>query len=75
MWDKSYLEKLNEYKEKSIAGGGAARVENSTLRASLPPANASKSSLTREPSAKSAHSVFLRALICPNPSAFLATAS
>ena len=27
MWDKSYLEKLNEYKEKSIAGGGAARVE------------------------------------------------
>ena len=27
MWDKSYLEKLNEYKAKSVAGGGAARVE------------------------------------------------
>ena len=27
MWDKSYLDKLNEYKAKSVAGGGAARVE------------------------------------------------
>ena len=27
MWDKSYNEKLNEYKAKSIAGGGAARIE------------------------------------------------
>ena len=27
MWDKSYLEKLNEYKAKSVAGGGEARVE------------------------------------------------
>ena len=27
MWDKSYLEKLNEYKSKSVAGGGAARIE------------------------------------------------
>ena len=27
MWDKSYLEKLNEYKEKYIAGGGETRDE------------------------------------------------
>ena len=35
MWDKSYLEKLNEYKEKSIAGGGAARVEEQHSQGNL----------------------------------------
>ena len=35
MWDKSYLEKLNEYKAKSVAGGGAARIEKQHTQGKL----------------------------------------